>query len=78
MSTAADRVAALEAAFYRFRHDRERMAALLDRAAEFVVNDALEPAPMGLMQLRWAEQQRLARQLRQYARELLSADSDEG
>lgn len=32
------------------------------------------PPPLKLMKLCWAEQQRIARQLRQYAREVLCAE----
>lgn len=74
MSGPTERVAALEAAYYRCNHDRERIAAVLKRAAELVTAESREPAPLQLMQLRWAEQHRLARQLRQFAREVLCAE----
>lgn len=76
MNPSQQRVAALEAAFYRPRHDRERIAAVLEQAADLVTTESREPAPLELMELRWAEQQRLARRLRQYARELLCAERD--
>ena len=77
MITPEERVEALELAFYTPMHDRERMAALLNRAADLILVEFQKGIPGDDARLRWFEQQRLSRHLRKYATELLTAERDD-
>lgn len=72
--TPAERVRLLEAAFYRADHDRDRMAAVLIKAADLVLMEYERGVPNDMSRLRWNELQRISRHLRQYASELQTAE----
>lgn len=71
---AKQRVELLEKAFYGSRHDRDRMAAVLEQAAEFILCEYEQGIPYDCSRLRHNELQRVSRHLRQYAHELKTAD----
>lgn len=63
---------ALVKAFYAETTDQQRMAALLNRAADLILNDMGGPMPVPLGHVRWAEQQNIARRLKAMARDVLT------
>ncbi len=72
-----ERVQLLEQAFYAPMHDRDRMAALLCKAADLILCEYERGVPHDLSRLRHAELQRVSRHLRKYAHELTSIDPND-
>ncbi len=71
---AHQRVELLEKAFYGSSHDRYRIAAVLEQAADFILCEYEQGIPHDFSRLRHNELQRVSRHLRQYAHELKTAD----
>lgn len=76
MFTPEERVASLEAAYYRYSHDRDRMAGLLVRVAELLLLEQPPGRPHQhyFRRWEWHAQQRCSRMVRQFADELLAAE----